>query len=172
VKKYHIIPTLFWLGLSLFVMTFSLRLGLRGFHNPGPGLAPFVLGLLLLLISLYVLIISLLKKGRGNETPGEGQSRTNYGKIGFVLVALFAYSFLLERLGFLMTTWIFLFLLFRSMGNRWITTLVASTSTVLATYFVFTFFWGQIPSWIFWIRGIRWIFSLVSCPDFKLPFNP
>jgi putative tricarboxylic transport membrane protein len=144
-KKYHIIPTLFWMGLSLFVMIFSYRLGLRGFHNPGPGLAPFVLGLLLLLISLYVLIDALLKKGRGDETPGEGQSRTNYGKIGLVLVALFAYSFLLERLGFLMTTWIFLFLLFRSMGNRWITTLVASTSTVLATYLVFTFFGVRFP---------------------------
>jgi putative tricarboxylic transport membrane protein len=153
VKKYHIIPTLFWLGLSLFVMTFSLRLGLRGFHNPGPGLAPFVLGLLLLLISLYVLITSLVKKGRGDETPGEGQSRTNYGKIGLVLVALFAYSFLLERLGFLITTWIFLFLLFRSMGNRWMTTLVASTSTVLATYLVFTFFGVRFPSGILGLGG-------------------
>jgi putative tricarboxylic transport membrane protein len=152
-KKYHILPTLFWMGLSLFVMIFSYPLGLRGFHNPGPGLAPFVLGLLLLLISLYVLITSLVKKGRGDETPREGKSRTNYGKIGLVLVALFAYSFLLERLGFLMTTWIFLSLLFRSMGNRWITTLVASISTVLATYFVFTFFGVRFPPGIFGLGG-------------------
>jgi putative tricarboxylic transport membrane protein len=152
-KKYHIIPTLFWVGLSLFVMTFSRRLGIRGFHNPGPGLAPFVLGLLLLLISLYVLIDSLLRKGREDETPGEGRGRTDYGKIGLVLVALFAYAFLLERLGFLITTWIFLFLLFRSMGNRWITTLVASTSTVLATYLVFTFFGVRFPPGILGLGG-------------------
>ncbi len=152
-KKYQIIPTLFWMGLSLFVMAFSVRLGLRGFHNPGPGLAPFVLGLLLLLVSLYVLITSLLKRGRGNKAPEEQQSRTNYGKISLVLVALFAYAFLLERIGFLITTWIFLFLLFRSMGNRWITTLVASTSTVLATYFVFTFFGVRFPPGIFGLGG-------------------
>jgi len=141
------------MGLSLFVMTFSHRLGLGGFHNPGPGLTPFLLGLLLLLISLYVLIKSLLKKGRGDETPGEGQSRTSYGKMGLVLVALFAYSFLLERLGFLITTWIFLFLLFRSVGNRWITALVASTSTVLATYFVFTFFGVRFPLGVLELGG-------------------
>ena len=152
-KKYHIIPTLFWVGLSLFVMTFSRRLGIRGFHNPGPGLTPFVLGLLLFLVSLYVLIISLLKKGGDDETPGEGQSRTNYGKIGLVLVALFAYAFLLERLGFLITTWIFLFLLFRSVGNRWVTALVASISTVLATYFVFTFFGVRFPPGILGLGG-------------------
>jgi len=134
-------------------MTFSRRLGIRGFHNPGPGLTPFVLGLLLFLVSLYVLIISLLKKGGDDETPGEGQSRTNYGKIGLVLVALFAYAFLLERLGFLITTWIFLFLLFRSVGNRWVTALVASISTVLATYFVFTFFGVRFPPGILGLGG-------------------
>ncbi len=153
VEKYRILPTIFWIALSLFVLIFSYRLGLRGFHNPGPGLAPFVLGLFLLLISLYVLIHSLLKNRREDRTPGEGQSRTNYGKIGFVLAALFAYSFLLERLGFLITTWVFLFLLFRAMGNRWITTLVASTSTVLATYLVFTFFGVRFPPGILGLRG-------------------
>jgi putative tricarboxylic transport membrane protein len=152
-KKYHIIPTLFWMGLSLFVMIFSYRLGLGGFHNPGPGLTPFLLGLLLLPISLYLIIKSVLKKGEGDKTADEGWDQTNYKKIGLVLVALFAYSFLLERLGFLITTWIFLFLLFRSVGNRWITALVASTSTVLATYFVFTFFGVRFPAGILRFGG-------------------
>jgi putative tricarboxylic transport membrane protein len=152
-KKYHIIPTLFWMGLSLFVIIFSYRLGLGGFHGPGPGLTPFLLGSLLLLISLYVLIKSLFEKGRKDEPPGEGRSRTNYGKVGLVLVTLFVYSFLLEGLGFLITTWIFLFLLFRSMGNKWITTWIASTSTVLATYFVFTFFGVRFPPGIFGLGG-------------------
>lgn len=147
-KKYEIIVTLFWIGLSLFAMIFSYRLRLGEFHSPGPGLMPFILGILLLLISLYVLIKSLLKKGREkdvDETPGREQSKTNYGKIGLVLAALFAYAFLLERLGFLITTWIFLFLLFRSAGNRWITALVGSTSTVLVTFFVFTWLGCRFP---------------------------
>jgi putative tricarboxylic transport membrane protein len=119
------------------------------FNNPGSGLMSFLLGVILVLLSLCSLIISLLKKAGDEGTPKEGRSQTSYGKIALVLVALFMYSFILEKLGFVMTTWIFLFLLFRSMGNRWITTLIASTFTVLATYFVFTFFGVRFPPGIF-----------------------
>jgi putative tricarboxylic transport membrane protein len=110
---------------------------------------PFLLGVILVLLSLYSLILSLLRKAGGEEAPKEGRGRISYRKIGLVLVALFAYSFILEKLGFVITTWIFLLSLFRSMGNRWITTLIGSTFTVLATYFVFTFFGVRFPHGIF-----------------------
>jgi putative tricarboxylic transport membrane protein len=109
----------------------------------------FLLGLILVLLSLYSLILSLLKKAGEEGSAKEGRSKANYGKIALVLVALVMYSFILEKLGFVITTWIFLFLLFRSMGNRWITTLIGSTFTVLATYFVFTFFGVRFPPGIF-----------------------
>jgi putative tricarboxylic transport membrane protein len=152
-EKYHIFPALFWIGLSLFVMVFSYRLGLEGFHHPGPGLMPFLLGLLLLPLSLYLLMGSLLKKREGDETGKGGEGQTDYGKIGLVLLALFVYALLLERLGFLITTSVFLLILFRSMGNRWITVLVASVLTVLTTYFVFTFFGVRFPTGIFGAGG-------------------
>jgi len=109
----------------------------------------FLLGVILVLLSLCSLIISLLKKAGGEGTPKEERGQTSYRKIGLVLVALFIYSFILERLGFVITTWIFLFLLFRSMGNRWITTFIASAFTVFATYFVFTYFGVRFPPGIF-----------------------
>jgi putative tricarboxylic transport membrane protein len=130
-------------------MIFSYKLGLGRFNNPDSGLMSFLLGLILVLLSLYGLIISLLKKTGDKESPKEGRSQTSYGKIALVLVALITYSFILEKLGFVMTTWIFLFLLFKNMGNRWITTLIASTFTVFATYFVFTFFGVRFPPGIF-----------------------
>ena len=144
----HII-TLFWIGLGIFVMIFSYRLGLGRFSNPDSGLMSFLLGVILVLLSLCSLIISLLKKAGGEGTPKEERGQTSYREIGLVLVALFIYSFILERLGFVITTWIFLFLLFRSMGNRWITTFIASIFTVLATYFVFTYFGVRFPPGIF-----------------------
>jgi putative tricarboxylic transport membrane protein len=145
----HILVNLFWIGLGIFVMIFSYRLGLGRFNNPDSGLMSFLLGLLLVLLSLYGLITSLLKKGGDEKLPTEGQRQTSYGKIVLVLMALLIYSFILEKLGFVITTWIFLFLLFRSMGNRWITTLIASALTVLATYFVFTYFGVRFPPGIF-----------------------
>ena len=141
----HIITSLFWIGLGIFVLIFSYNLGLGTFNNPDSGLMPFLLGVILVLLSLCNLIISLLRKAGEEETPKEGRGQTSYRKVGLVLVSLFTYSFILEKLGFVIVTWIFLFLLFRSMGNRWITTFIASTFTVLATYFVFTFFGVRFP---------------------------
>jgi putative tricarboxylic transport membrane protein len=109
----------------------------------------FLLGLILALLSLYGLILSLFRKAGDTGLPKEKRSPTSYGKIVLVLVALLMYSVILEKLGFVITTWIFLFLMFRSMGNRWITTLIASTFTVLATYLVFTFFGVRFPPGIF-----------------------
>jgi putative tricarboxylic transport membrane protein len=152
-KKYSIIPALVWVGLSLFVMIFSYRMGLGGFHNPGPGLMPFLLGLFLFPISLYLLITSVLRKEEGVEAPQEGGGQTNYRQMGLILISLFVYAFLLEKLGFLITTFIFLVLLFRSVGNRWITVLAASVSTVLAAYFVFTFFGVRFPEGILRLGG-------------------
>lgn len=148
-RQSHIIVSLFWVGLGIFVMIFSYKLGLGRFNSPDSGLMSFLLGLILVLLSLYSLILSLLKKAGDKGPPKEGWSQTSYGKIALVLVALFTYSFILEKLGFVITTWIFLFLLFRSMGNKWITTLIGSTFTVLATYFVFTFFGVRFPPGIF-----------------------
>jgi putative tricarboxylic transport membrane protein len=124
-------------------------LGLGRFNNPDSGLTSFLLGLILVLLSLYGLIISVFKKAGDIGPPKEKRKHTSYRKIALVLVALLMYSFILEKLGFVITTWIFLFLLFRSMGNRWITTLIGSTFTVLATYFVFTFFGVRFPPGVF-----------------------
>jgi putative tricarboxylic transport membrane protein len=152
-KKYAIFPALFWVGLSLFVIIFSYRMGLGGFHNPGPGLMPFLLGLLLLPISLYLLISSVLRKKERDEAPEEEQGQTNYRQMGIILISLFVYAFLLERLGFLIATFVFLVLLFRGVGNRWITVLAASVVTVLAAYFVFTFFGVRFPEGVLRLGG-------------------
>lgn len=148
-RQSHGLVNLFWIGLGIFVMIFSYRFGLGTFNNPDSGLMSFLLGLLLVLLSLYGLITSVLKRAGDARPQAEVQRQTSYGKIALVLVALLMYSFILEKLGFLITTWIFLFLLFRSMGNRWITTLIASTFTVFATYFVFTYFGVRFPPGVF-----------------------
>lgn len=145
----HIIITLFWIGLGIFVMIFSYNLGLGRFNNPDAGLMPFLLGGILVLLSLYGLIVFPLKKARDSGTPKEERRQVSYRKIGLVLVGLFMYAFILEKLGFVITTWVFLFLLFRGVGNRWITTFIASTFTVLATYSLFTFFGVRFPPGIF-----------------------
>ncbi len=146
-KHYHyqMIPPLFWIGLSLFVMVLSYKMGLGGFHTPGPGLMPFLLGALLFLTSFYLLGKSLSKKAGREETLCEEKGQINYRKIGLVLGSLFLFALLLETLGYVVVTSLFFVLLFRSVGNRWRTVLVASALAVFITYFGFTFLGVKFP---------------------------
>ena len=163
VKKYQYIPTLFWIGLSLFVMFFAYRLGLEdktgleGVHNPGPGLMPFIVALAILLISLYLLILPLLKKSpqRGTmKMVKEEMKRPNYSKMVLVLACLFGYAFFLEPLGYLVTTCLALFLLFKGMGVKWGSALFASLATTLITYLVFTYLGLLFPDGLIKLQGV------------------
>jgi len=147
-KNYQIIPPLFWIGLSLFVIVLSYKMGLGGFHAPGPGLMPFLIGVFLLLTSFYLLIKSFLEKVETGQATSEEKSRINYRKIGLVLASLFLFALLLETLGYLVVTSLFFVLLFRSVGNRWRTVLVASALAVFITYFGFTFLGVKFPAGI------------------------
>ena len=162
-KKYQRIPVIFWIGLSLLVMILSYNLGLEdntgleGAYNPGPGLMPFLSALSLLLVSLYLLLSSLFKKGpQGVDVEPEKKEtrQINFGKIILVLASLFSYAFLLESLGYLVTTSLIMILLFRGMGSTWTNTLVSSVATVLITYFVFTYLGLLFPEGIFKWSGV------------------
>jgi len=163
VKKYHLIPTLFWVGFSIFIMIFACKLGLEdktgleGVHNPGPGLMPFLASLFLLLISLYFLVSSLLEKSVKDKTgtlEKQNRGKPNYGKMILVLVCLFGYAFLLEPLGYLVTTCLALLFLFKNMGVRWGSALFASVTTTLVTYSVFTYLGLLFPDGIIKLQGI------------------
>ncbi len=142
---YHLIPFIFWSLLSLFVLIFCQRLDLGNFQRPGPGLVPFLLGLVLLVASLYPIIRFFLKKREAAQAANEVWSPAKYRKMVFVLVCLLGYSFFFERLGFVLSTSIFLVFLFRGMGNRWISVVIGSAITILVTYFLFTSLGVRFP---------------------------
>jgi putative tricarboxylic transport membrane protein len=150
-NTYQLLSLFVWIGLGLFVMFFSFRLGLGGLHNPGPGLMPFLLGFLLCLISFYALVASLPKKEAPKPIKGE-EGQIHLGKLCGVLTSLFVYALLLEPLGFLVTTWLTLIFLFRIMKNRWSSVLIVSVLTAFLSYFIFTYLGIQFPKGI--LKGL------------------
>jgi putative tricarboxylic transport membrane protein len=149
------IPGIIWLFLGLGVTFGSLKLKLGSLVSPGPGLMPFILGVVLILCSLLVLSKSLLLILRKNE--GQSQSiwvNIDLKKVITVVACLLGYTLILEKVGFLLTTFLILTILFKTVGSqRWISVLIASIFTVLACYFVFILFlkvelppgiWGRI----------------------------
>ena len=158
-KKNDNIFFVFWIVLSLFIMFFSNEYSLGSFHNPGPGLMPFLLGLFLFIISFYLSLRSLFKKGGDDkkvaEIKKEEQSRINIGKISLVVASLFFYGLFLERLGYLIVTLLTMVLLFWGVGiKRWHSILFASGLTVLITYFLFTYLGVRFPAGILKFVGI------------------
>jgi putative tricarboxylic transport membrane protein len=147
--KYHIIPVVFWLALGLFVIAISHALRLGNLHNPGPGLFPFLVGLLLLSASSCALIKSLVKKETALEAVKEVQNERRLGRLSGAVVSLFAYGLFFETLGYLIATCIILILLFWSMGSRkWAFVVGFSIFIAFLTYFGFTFLGVRFPKGI------------------------
>jgi len=148
-KRFHLLPLVFWLGLGLFVLVHSYQLGLMAFNNPGPGLMPFILGLLLSLVSLYLILVSFLKKKQTDETVRGEPKKGLYGRIGVIVGALVAYAFLMEKLGFLIATTFLLIALFKGAGSKkWRAVVITSVLVSVITYFAFTHLRLRLPAGI------------------------
>ena len=157
-KKDQFIAVLFWIGLGVFVSIFSYRFGLGSFRSPGPGLMPFLLGLLLCGLSLYYLGTSLAGKNHEKDPDSaakeQGHGETSPKKIIIVIVSLIAYALALEKLGYLVATSILLFILFWTAGSKKLTAVLSSIITVLLSYFVFAYLGVSFPQGMLKFLGV------------------
>lgn len=147
--KKRLVANIGWAAFGLIIMFYSNRLGIGGFHEPGPGLTPFLSALALLVISGCFIVESLWNWSRTGEPAKKEGDHVRLGNILFVLGCLFAYALLLRTVGFLIVAFLFLFLLFWKMGSkRWSSALVVSLLTVFITYFVFRYLGVYFPEGI------------------------
>lgn len=153
--KKDVTTLLFWLGISLYFVIESWRLGLGHFNMPGTGFLPFWVALLLGILTISELVRELSKK-RSEEVEKlvrkEGLRRMLY-----VLVFICAYPFFLDKIGFFLCTLIFSGACLKIIGGkRWLAVTVMS---ILITFFAYTVF-------VIWLGMLfpegRWINGLVS----------
>jgi putative tricarboxylic transport membrane protein len=138
------------MGLGVSVSLSSYRLKLGSLSEPGPGLMPFLLGILLSIFSLSLLLRSLKKHPTGSkdsrgESPWAG---VDFKKVVLIFMALVCYAFLLESIGFVLVTFLLLLLLFKIVEPRkWVPALVASTLIAAVAYLLFVTILGvDLPS--------------------------
>ncbi len=135
-RRGDVIPALLWVVIGLVVMIVSYQMSLGSLHAPGPGMLPFILGTLLLIVSLPILVNSIAVSAKNHE-PGIW-SGIGIKKVLFIVASLVAYSLFLEKLGFLITTFLFLLVLFWAFDpRRWILALGVSLLTAALTYTLF-----------------------------------
>ena len=143
-KRLLLADGLIWVFLGTGVCVGSIQLKMGDFHTPGAGFLPFFAGALLALFGLILMIPALLSQAAAKKVTGDQMSSPQHHWRRFVVPSLavtilLGYILLLEPLGFLLTTFVCLLLLFKlSERRRWLTPLVLSSSTAVLTYLLFS----------------------------------
>jgi putative tricarboxylic transport membrane protein len=135
VKKTYFLANLFWLALAVPAAVEAWRLHVGTLRAPGAGFLPFYAAILLGALAL-VSLVQDLKTMSGPASALWGGVR--WGRWGTMVVALFLYVAFLERLGFLLTTFLLMLVLFRLLeAYRWTTVLLCALLTMGTAYVFF-----------------------------------
>ena len=140
-KKSDILCSLFLVAIGTIFCVSALRLGIARPSAPGPGLIPFGAAVLLILFSLGTIVEAALTSKPQKASPILLGKRS--WAVFLVLVVLFFYAFVMNRLGFVVATFLALTCLFRlSEGQTWRIALGASALTTLVAYLLFAYALG------------------------------
>jgi putative tricarboxylic transport membrane protein len=128
------VSALFWVAVGLLTCYGANRLGVGSVTEPGVGFIFFWSGLILVILSLIVLAGAI----RGSEDTVREMGEMNWAKIALVLLTLLLYAFFLERLGFVLTTFILMsFLLGCIESTNWVRSLGVAGAAAMASYAIF-----------------------------------
>ncbi len=154
----EILAAAFWLAVALGVTAAGANLGLGSLSDPGSGFMIFWVGAAMAVFSSATLIIAL----RQPATSGLAAlwSGTRWIKVPYVTVLLILYAWLLPTLGFLVTTVLLLFALFKTVEPQgWGPSLLGAVVSTAAADLVFHRWLGtQLPAGILPDRLASWIF--------------
>lgn len=134
-RKTYFIANLLWLALAVPAAIEAWRLHVGTVRTPGAGFLPFYAAILLGALACVSLFQDLKEKtGSASEIWGG----VRWGPWIIMVAALFIYVALLERLGFMLDTFLLMLVLFRLLEPyRWTTVLLFSLCTMGAAYFFF-----------------------------------
>ena len=134
-KRLDSYSAIFWLVVAIGVVLHSQKLGLGTLRNPGPGFLFFCGSVFLGILSLTI-FLSSLRTSEGDRTK-EGKKafgNIRWKKVIYIVISIILYGLLLEKLGYLLSTFFLIgFLLHSIEAKRWyVVILVACLSSVLS----------------------------------------
>lgn len=124
----------FWLAVGIFFGVGGMLLNLGTLRNPGPGFLPLIMALLLVSFSLIILL-------RGLTGPEQNLQGIQWKSQSVLVATVFLYGVLLDLVGFLLSTFVLMFVLFGLLfgGNaRWPRVFLYAGATAVAGWLVFS----------------------------------
>lgn len=134
------ISAVFFLVLALVMGLQAVRFPMGGLRRVGPGFFPLLLAIFLGLLSL-ILLVNTLRSGATLRIKWPAR----WTGLVLIVTALFVYAFLLNPLGFLTTTFLFTFAVFKYADpGRSLVPLAGSLLTTGLSFVIFRV-WLAIP---------------------------
>jgi putative tricarboxylic transport membrane protein len=139
---------LFWILFSVITCIEAYRLKLGGVTKPGSGFFPFSAGLVMLVLAMVALVQLIRQKKEERELGGREGAR--WWNIAMILAAVGAFAFTLERIGFLISTFLFITLLLKVIEPQsWKASILGGVISAVAANLLFNvIFKAQIPTGI------------------------
>ena len=154
-RKYDLYSSFvcFLVGLGFILGGLKYRFG--NLYAPGPGFLPFIFGGVFSLLSIGLFFTTILAKIGPSEKTAFWKTDGSWQRVLYSLFSLVGYLVGLNYLGYLLTTFLFSFYLFRFIGKRksWISIGTAAI-TSLISYLLFDVAMGvPLPKGLF----IDWV---------------
>ncbi|EKD38942.1 MAG: hypothetical protein ACD_75C00555G0004 [uncultured bacterium] len=150
-KKADLITGVVLLVLSGYVIQETWRMPPSATFGPGSGFLPFWLGVLLALLAVILLATVWQREATEKDRKSPFPGAKALIAVGSVLGGLAAYILLLEVLGFLMDTFLYVaFLLGVVEREKWLMALLVAVMTTAGLYIIFQVLLGiTLPSNMF-----------------------
>ena len=127
----------FWLIISIFVCVESYRMGLGNIFRPGPGFVPFWTGVVFGGLSAVLVLLASRKAGRNTHQDPGTYSGVGWLKVMVIAVAMLVYALVLEKSGFVISTFLLMVILLKIEKMRWPIVLMVALATAVGCYAVF-----------------------------------
>ena len=138
-NRKHVISGVFWLAVSIFVAVMAIDLGLGTFSRPGSGFIFFWSSVGLGSLSVIQIIKSVLRKG-GETSFMESWKSLKWGNVVLAIVVLFLYAFILMKLGFALSTFVLMVVLFGIGRSSYRVVIVSALITTILSLVIFRYF--------------------------------
>ncbi|WP_066064470.1 tripartite tricarboxylate transporter TctB family protein [Neobacillus soli] len=145
--KFDRIASVMFLTIGVLFIIGSKNLSSSSYGSVvGPDIFPLILGGALVLLSIRLFYETFNAKSEGSK------EKLQYKPFLIIFTATLVYILTLETVGYVITTFLFLFVCFQTMErSKWINSLIISASFSGLVYFLFVeVLKGTLPGWPIW----------------------
>lgn len=147
-KKFDRIAAIVFLIIGLTFMLESRSIATSAYGSVvGPNVFPFILGCILSLLSCRLFYETFFYKQEASRAI-----QFRYKQFFIVLVSAIMYALLLEKIGFMISSFLFLLICFQALERgKWLKSISISLGYSIIIYFIFVnVMKGTLPGWPIW----------------------